>query len=1115
MRTIILSLLAIISLFAQSRVIVNPFPPGSSLEYIPTPSSGPGSGTVSAAGCGLVLTPTSATVAQSVATAAHNGSYAILTGDCGKSLTTNTAAAWTIAQSGTAGFEAGKYWILNNVGVGSLTVTATTSTFYGGPSANISGSVLTVPTLTSATIISDGANYQVLSGGGGVAPNGSSTDILTSNGVGGFGTSLPVPLAANKGGTGLSGSLTGARKANGAGVDTQAACADLSNAGSGCSSGGIPSGTGAVYSNSGVGTLVSGTASNCVLVNGTSAPCDAPGQAAVANVTPVTVSANVTSAQVLQQLTLTAGLLNVAGNSGGVYTYNGSGIYTAAALQTPTLTWVLNACTVSGCSSGTVRALATVVTPSIVTATNNTWNIRLHIANTATGASGTLLAHGSAIVELTAASDLGTASSDSNTTSTAAIDLTGVIYLQLTVTTSTGNAGNTITEDHSSLEPASAIGPTGAAGAGTPLVISNEGVTGTTLNTLTQITSAQKAIIASVATRSGVVGITTSGAGTTSNATVTTSGSTSCVFDTAITSGDYVQMSPFTAGNCSDAGVNYPNVTTGQVVGRVLSATNASTGTYTIDLFPAEIQASTPLLSPYAMLTWYAAIAGINNASVHVLGLGDSVMQGTGATTPTTQGWFPLMKIRNQSNFNDRGDGWEYFPGVGQSCGVATKTVNSPLCQWATSGVWSAVTNWGPSPGNSPGGLWSGASGATATLSNAKFDGIDIFYATDTGTASGCSYNIDSGGPVTFGNTTTGSRTWAHTGFVSASLGIHSTVLTSIGSASCEILGVELSQGSTGGIIFDNIALSGTGTTGWCGFGAGGLTAQFGWVSQLPTPSLIMEGLGTNDFGGISPATFKSQLSTCLSTLQTDFPVASLLLISPQNQSGTGFGGASMQQYYQAKRQLASQYNTAYINVGDRWGTWSNANSLGLQSAGGGGALHPSSIGHWDWSEWVMAKHDQYTGFFPNQYSTSLASAQGLQITNSQSYGCRAGDPAPTISFGAAANSTTAFSSTGGATPSGTPCDFSGYFVVNTTCTSCSAGSASSEFVRITFGTAKANTPVCFIVPIAAVTATETGTQALYFNQGSSNGTRASFYAGSVKPADNSILAWSYHCDGQ
>lgn len=225
-----------------------------------------------------------------------------------------------------------------------------------------------------------------------------------------------------------------------------------------------PAGTGTVQVTSGVAGLVSGTASNCVLVNGSSAPCDAPGVTAAVNATPVTVSANSTSAQVLQQLSLPAGFLNTSAASGGAYTYNGSGIYTAAALQTPTLTWTLNLCTVSGCGSGTVRALAVIVTPSVVTATNNTWNIRLAIANTATGATGTVITHGTAIVELTLASDLGTASSDSNTASSGSIDLTAALFLQLTITTSTGNAGNSITEDHSSLEPTSQIGPTGATG---------------------------------------------------------------------------------------------------------------------------------------------------------------------------------------------------------------------------------------------------------------------------------------------------------------------------------------------------------------------------------------------------------------------------------------------------------------------------------------------------------------------------------------------------------------------------------------------------------------------------------------------------------------------------
>lgn len=119
----------------------------------------------------------------------------------------------------------------------------------------------------------------------------------------------------------------------------------------------------------------------------------------------------------------------------------------------------------------------------------------------------------------------------------------------------------------------------------------NAGTTGTTLNTLTKLTGAPStAVIAATTDTGGVIGVTTAGAGTTGSATVTQSGLVNCVFSNATTAGDYVQISSATAGNCADTGAaTYP--TSGQVIGRVLS-TNASAGTYQIDLFPSEIMAS-------------------------------------------------------------------------------------------------------------------------------------------------------------------------------------------------------------------------------------------------------------------------------------------------------------------------------------------------------------------------------------------------------------------------------------------------------------------------------------------------------------------------------------------
>jgi hypothetical protein len=129
-----------------------------------------------------------------------------------------------------------------------------------------------------------------------------------------------------------------------------------------------------------------------------------------------------------------------------------------------------------------------------------------------------------------------------------------------------------------------------AAASGTStLTIANAGSTGTTIHTLTKLTGAPStAVIAATTDTGGIVGVTTSASATTGNATIQINGAATCVFAGATTAGHYVGISSATAGNCVDAGATYP--TSGQVVGRVLS-TNASAGTYSIDIFPSEIQA--------------------------------------------------------------------------------------------------------------------------------------------------------------------------------------------------------------------------------------------------------------------------------------------------------------------------------------------------------------------------------------------------------------------------------------------------------------------------------------------------------------------------------------------
>ncbi|HEX8817581.1 MAG TPA: hypothetical protein VF753_18970 [Terriglobales bacterium] len=115
----------------------------------------------------------------------------------------------------------------------------------------------------------------------------------------------------------------------------------------------------------------------------------------------------------------------------------------------------------------------------------------------------------------------------------------------------------------------------------------NDTTTGTTLNKLAKLTSAGAAISTATSDTSGAIGVVIAGAGTTFNAEIVSNGFATCIFDGATTTGDYVQISGTTAGDCHDAGAIYP--TSGQVLGRVM-VTNAAGGAYKAYFFGAGVQ---------------------------------------------------------------------------------------------------------------------------------------------------------------------------------------------------------------------------------------------------------------------------------------------------------------------------------------------------------------------------------------------------------------------------------------------------------------------------------------------------------------------------------------------
>lgn len=119
------------------------------------------------------------------------------------------------------------------------------------------------------------------------------------------------------------------------------------------------------------------------------------------------------------------------------------------------------------------------------------------------------------------------------------------------------------------------------------MTIANASSTGTTVNRLAKLTGAPStAVITATSDTENAIGIVTSGAGTTGNATVAIIGQAACEFDNATTAGNYFTISTITAGKCHDAGSSFP--TSAAPYGRVLS-TNASAGTYNVTLMTPDV----------------------------------------------------------------------------------------------------------------------------------------------------------------------------------------------------------------------------------------------------------------------------------------------------------------------------------------------------------------------------------------------------------------------------------------------------------------------------------------------------------------------------------------------
>lgn len=166
-------------------------------------------------------------------------------------------------------------------------------------------------------------------------------------------------------------------------------------------------------------------------------------------------------------------------------------------------------------------------------------------------------------------------------------------------------------------------------------VLGNANPTGTTLNTLTKLMNAPSQVtISGAGDTGGVIGICVSGCGNTALSTIQQNGVALCVFDGAVTSGNYVSISPTVAGNCHDAGASFP--LGGQVVGRSI-ASAGGVGTYFVDLFSPEIRGpGLGALLGQAAIASFVAGAGAGTGPTIVCNVGATCLDNGGQVKVVT-----------------------------------------------------------------------------------------------------------------------------------------------------------------------------------------------------------------------------------------------------------------------------------------------------------------------------------------------------------------------------------------------------------------------------------------------------------------------------------------------
>lgn len=344
-------------------------------------------------------------------------------------------------------------------------------------------------------------------------------------------------------------------------------------------------------------------------------------------------------------------------------------------------------------------------------------------------------------------------------------------------------------------------------------------------------------------------------------------------------------------------------------------------------------------------LSWKAARAAAGSRQVNVVGWGDSLTQGLGASNFRTTSWFGKLITDLQTLYGDGGSG---FQSVMDSV-LYTPTMNAGTVRVTFAGTWTTFN-----------ATYNGSSAYTTTAADTvTFPGVrgttvTVYYVTTSG---GGSIQVKVDGSVVGTINTNAPASVASTSYT-VPAGTHTVVLTNVASTLIWVCGVKGTNAT--GIVGWYMGKGGRLSNSWATVlnGLASTETDGRFSMEYPHPDLFISAVGVNDAatGGATAVdlAYNTRKVMDYARAWNNGATDCVVVVPHVGVWEAADGGIYKWQDMASRLELtASTYGAASINFWLRGrASWDYWNSLGYWAnasySGGAGSdgVHPSDAGH-------------------------------------------------------------------------------------------------------------------------------------------------------------------------